>query len=1238
MSRAARGSLAAGAGPYPDSPVAVDRIFTMHGVRMARLILHPLTVVSASGEVEFRPSLTVQVRFDHAGAETATATVPNPADPFDQILANILINPEQGRLWRSTDPIDMSRAAITDTNPFVGTDQWIAIRTREEGVVAVTAADFRSGGITPATLDPRNFRLFAGSGRQLSTLMSSAPPGLRQVPIRIIGEADGTFDETDSLLFWAQGLNRWEPGDNGRPIDVVHRYDRDNVYWLAAAGDFAGPPLRLTATAAPPLSAATDRFAGTSRARHEEDHFFRVNTLGYTESYYTWYWRNQRVGSIALDAVHDPVAGAPAMIEFGTFAGFAGRDPARLVTGGVNSLPTRLYPGTGEDRSTISQFDLSAFDPAATFVLAFDSTPSSNYYLDYYSIEYQRRLDCADGAVEFLAPDTNGTVNFILANAADADVWDVTDPAGPFALSSLAVDGSTTRFGTVLAQGARRVFFAARPSQRLRPQSLQRVTTVDLHTPATGADYVAIGPRAFAAATGAFLDYRAVHDGLRTRFVALEDVYNSFSLGVADPVAIRRFLRQCHFGWPSPAPVYALLVGDGSNDYLDRTGARSVNYVPPYIVRDDNVVSDESYVYFSDAAVLNAVPNPQDNPFPDMLIGRWPVRTQAEIGAVTAKVRRYESTENLGPWRSRIMMVADDEFGDRNLGSVRETFHINDAEQIARTTIPGRFDLEKIYLTEYPFNNPGCNDPSARGCTKPMAKEAIIAGLNDGVAVFDYLGHGNPDLLAHEHVFERVTDLPRLVNATTPTAVLTFSCSIGLFDDPVREGMSEEWFRMSPGGAVAVVSATRLAAALANADLNEEVFNLLFTRGITGIGAAVYTGKLRRQYFEPSCRLFSNCQAPICPCQNDRGYVLFGDPAMRLGIPDLRVQFDTVQPESLSALALTRVAGCITDTAGTLQSGFDGEVSIIARDVDRHRVHAIDATTSIEYDLAGGTLYRGRVPVQGGRFAFGFIVPKDIAYGERGARIMGHAAAATRMANGSVDSLWLSGTAIAPSDTSGPQVRLETTRGEPIVDGFTLAEGSGVVVMLSDPSGINLSGAPGHRLLVTVNDGDRPFADLTDVFTYDPGVFDRGRADVSLAGLAKGSQRLTVTGWDNANNSTRHVVDVTISSAGSADEFRVTEFLNYPNPFSERTTFYFRATREVRRAKIRIFTVAGRLIWETGSARDGEVEWNGRDAAGDPVGNGVYLAQLEVTGQLVSSQGKVVDKRAYREAKLVVSR
>jgi hypothetical protein len=240
------------------------------------------------------------------------------------------------------------------------------------------------------------------------------------------------------------------------------------------------------------------------------------------------------------------------------------------------------------------------------------------------------------------------------------------------------------------------------------------------------------------------------------------------------------------------------------------------------------------------------------------------------------------------------------------------------------------------------------------------------------------------------------------------------------------------------------------------------------------------------------------------------------------------------------------------------------------------------------------------------------------------------------MAGGVADSLRIAGSAGVVADTSGPSIDIATADGETIGHGFLLAAGTEIIITLSDSTGINLTGAPGHRLEVLVDDLSEPFADLTDAFAYDPGTSVRGSARLRMGGLANGAHRLGVKAWDNANNSTLRSVDIEVTDAG-AGEFRVSEFLNHPNPFAAETRFYFAATRAYQDATIRLFTLAGRLIWESRAAIDGEVRWDGIDADGDRVGNGIYLAQIEMSGQ-ISQGGRLVDKKAYKETKVVVSR
>jgi len=70
--------------------------------------------------------------------------------------------------------------------------------------------------------------------------------------------------------------------------------------------------------------------------------------------------------------------------------------------------------------------------------------------------------------------------------------------------------------------------------------------------------------------------------------------------------------------------------------------------------------------------------------------------------------------------------------------------------------------------------------------------------------------------------------------------------------------------------------------------------------------------------------------------------------------------------------------------------------------------------------------------------------------------------------------------------------------------------------------------------------------------------------------------------------------------------------LNYPNPFAEQTSFAFELT-EPADVTIKIFTVAGKLIQVLQKNADAGytlVEWDGRDAEGDPISNGAYLYKV----------------------------
>ncbi|MYB94565.1 hypothetical protein F4054_13650 [Candidatus Poribacteria bacterium] len=81
------------------------------------------------------------------------------------------------------------------------------------------------------------------------------------------------------------------------------------------------------------------------------------------------------------------------------------------------------------------------------------------------------------------------------------------------------------------------------------------------------------------------------------------------------------------------------------------------------------------------------------------------------------------------------------------------------------------------------------------------------------------------------------------------------------------------------------------------------------------------------------------------------------------------------------------------------------------------------------------------------------------------------------------------------------------------------------------------------------------------------------------------------------------------------DDLQLLSFLNYPNPFPRKTTITCELTAPADSLDVKIYTLSGRLIRELSTpATPGflMVEWDGRDADGVEVANGVYYAKLKI--------------------------
>jgi hypothetical protein len=322
---------------------------------------------------------------------------------------------------------------------------------------------------------------------------------------------------------------------------------------------------------------------------------------------------------------------------------------------------------------------------------------------------------------------------------------------------------------------------------------------------------------------------------------------------------------------------------------------------------------------------------------------------------------------------------------------------------------------------------------------------------------------------------------------------------------------------------------------------------------------------------------------------------------------------------------------------GARLEGFRGAADLLVNDSDFLRDRSpggVPIEPYWQYRLAGPAIFRGSFPVQDGRFEARIRVPLSIVGGPRGRirayvepEVPGPFGADATAGAGAIDTLRAGGTVPARSDTTPPEITVVFPNAS-----VAVTPGSILTIVLRDTSGIDLTERFEFRsILVSLADGgglEKHRVNATSAFRYDSGSHTRGSIPFAVPALPPGSYVLRVDASDGFNNRGTETVDLEIVE--SAD-LRVSEFQNWPNPFEKETAFRFRVTEPVRYS-LAIRSTAGRAVRTlSGEATTGEnvVPWDGRDAAGDRIANGVYLVKLEAKG-LVSGRSVEVWEKAVR--------
>ncbi|MCB0744398.1 MAG: T9SS type A sorting domain-containing protein, partial [Ignavibacteriae bacterium] len=203
-------------------------------------------------------------------------------------------------------------------------------------------------------------------------------------------------------------------------------------------------------------------------------------------------------------------------------------------------------------------------------------------------------------------------------------------------------------------------------------------------------------------------------------------------------------------------------------------------------------------------------------------------------------------------------------------------------------------------------------------------------------------------------------------------------------------------------------------------------------------------------------------------------------------------------------------------------------------------------------------------------------------------------------------------------DTSNPSLAV-TFDGNELFDGEYVCKNPKIKIELNDPSLVPITDTSSVSLYLN-NKYVNYFGNEKNITVN----FSQSNPKVTVdynPTLEDGEYTLRVFGKDESGNLSDSLGITKTFSVMS--EAKLLDVYNYPNPFSADTYFTFKLTQIPDEIKIKVFTIAGRLIKEIELNRSqlnydlNKIYWDGRDDDGDLIGNGVYLYKviMDVAGK-----------------------
>ena len=835
-------TIYAGSGVYPAQQGEIANDGVLRQQRVVGIALYPVQYKPSKSELTIVESFDVVLTLSGSMQINHEEQLPE-SDYYEDLFSRQLLNYQDATGWRSaTMALDnlsdeqFSSKSVSSL-PWLPPDSAWRVKIREEGFYQLNHASLSASGLDVENLDPRTFRMYHLG---------------QEIAIQVTGEEDGLFDTSDRILFYGQALQ--------------DKYTLDNVYWLTYGGENG---LRMEGRQVnPPTAPLAQKYI--TKTTLEVNTWYFTNVTG-PDEFERFLW----AGIIANAGVITPPASAfnytfsllspveeTGQLDLDLY-GMTEHLQGYLALFSINGTPLGSLEWAGQ---TWAHF--SAAIPAGilvpgnnTLTISLDNTNGTIadlVYLDRGELTFSSSFQASADTLNFTYNLTQETGFELQAFSSDQLVlFDVSNQEQPVSLTGFAVQAMESEFKMLFQEGegvtGSHKYWAAATSALKFPYAIQQDTPSTLQLPVNGADYLIITHSEFLVPAQTLADYREAQ-GLRTAVINVQDIYDQFGYGIVGRDPIRGFLEYAYNFWATPAPSFVVLLGDGQYNpkgFNPSTyGAWRENYIPPFLAVADPMLGETAADNRYSAIVGN-------DTLPDMMLGRMAVRSVAQATAFVNKIIAYEQTPEDPDWSTKVLAVAENSDKAGNFPAI--------SEFVLQSSLPQSYQVERVYL-------------GVTHMTMTTAKAAVIAAINNGKYLVNYIGHaaqtqwsGYDDVPAYSGRFLGNADVDGLTNLGKYPIISAMTCWEGYYINPQTtyqyESLAEVITRVENKGAVASWSPTGASVADGHDIINRAFFDAIFKVSLSTIGEATQKSLLDLWATGTHLQLVDT-------------FLLFGDPAL----------------------------------------------------------------------------------------------------------------------------------------------------------------------------------------------------------------------------------------------------------------------------------------------------------------------------------------------------------------------